>query len=92
MNFESESSSAALSNLVTDYSNFLLFPQINQQKVGTIRETVEQMLAQLDELNALIETVQYLKVEGNNCIGLGKVKCRDYQIAIAITASADQET
>jgi len=47
-----------LQQLVQDYSKYLNFPQINEQKVNIINETIEQMLAQLDELNALVETVK----------------------------------
>eukprot|EP01117_Protostelium_nocturnum_P019026 TRINITY_DN811_c0_g1_i1.p1 TRINITY_DN811_c0_g1~~TRINITY_DN811_c0_g1_i1.p1 ORF type:complete len:193 (+),score=77.28 TRINITY_DN811_c0_g1_i1:174-752(+) len=46
----------ALKDLTNDYAKYLHFPHLQKTMGGSIEETIEQMLTQLDELGSLVES------------------------------------
>ena len=58
----------------TDYAKYFDFSSLHSSQHGAVHETIEQLLTELDELNALVQTVRQMIFIHVNCSGSNQSK------------------
>jgi len=72
---EINSRNAALKELCDDYAKYLEFPDLTKKQFQTLEDTVENMLARLDEFGAFVDTITADTTKASRAFPVLEEKC-----------------